>query len=458
MKLFIISILFLSSCATIFRTNIEPEPQPNKPQKKEAINKTKKIKRIKIVKNVVKKVYPDSIKVAITWDQKDFEVSWKKNATVELYSNGMLIDKIRNRKISILYISDENFIVKGSGIRLNFSKPVILKCKNGKFIYNKSTYRGEFIIKAIKNKGLYLINNLLVEDYLLGVVPNEMGKKKQAKYQQALQAQAIVARSYTYAKIGKYSKFGFDLKASVADQVYRGMSSEFSQCTKAVNATKGKVMEYNNKPIVAYYHSTCGGKTSSFDECWFGLGKIDYLKTRNDFAPDGSKYCKKSFKSNWTVKYPKWELKKNLKLKYKINGITDIKITKFTRSGRVHTLIIYDDNNTGYEFHGDKLRWVFKKKDKILPSSMFTIKEDKTNYYFVGHGYGHGVGMCQFGAMGRSEAGQTAKQILNAYYSNIKIVNINKIKQNKVNKDIPINKKTNNMIKAPDNFDDVLEF
>ena len=69
-------------------------------------------------------------------------------------------------------------------------------------------------------------------------------------------------------------------------------------------------MIYNNTPIVAYYHSTCGGQTSSFDECWFNMRKVNYLKTRNDFAKDGSKYCKKSFKANWTVKYPKWELQK----------------------------------------------------------------------------------------------------------------------------------------------------
>ncbi len=463
MKILLLTLILLTSCSQILRKKeIEPTPQ-EKVLNKEKSNTSQNQKKSKdTLDNTTKlpenRQFTDSIKVAIDWEKNEIKVFWENAKSVSFFNkkNELIKEITETSNFATLKKEDDSLVsIKTNGLTSKQEGSITIVANGGFLKFNNSKYRGIFTVKHIANKGLFLINNLQIEEYLKGVVPNEMGPKTQEIYQQALQAQSIVARSYTYAKMGKHKQFGFDLKASVADQVYKGMSSEFAQCSKAVDATKGIIMEYNNQPVVAYYHSTCGGYTSSFEDCWFGITKIDYLKSRNDFAEDESKYCKKSFKANWSVKYPKSELANYLTNQYKIKNVKSIKITKFSESKRVHTLEIKSSDKV-HTFNGDKVRWVFKKGSTILPSSKFEIKEDKNNYYFIGQGYGHGVGMCQFGAMGRSENGQNAKEILNAYYTNIEFVNVYNTTENK----LP-NANTNIML-IPDNseidfFDEVFE-
>ncbi|MBQ8476162.1 SpoIID/LytB domain-containing protein [bacterium] len=128
----------------------------------------------------------------------------------------------------------------------------------------KRWYRGDIMIYNFDGK-LTIVNNLPLEEYLLGVVPSEMPSKWNIE---AHKAQAIAARSYAVANLNKRGSKGYDLKDTPQDQAYGGATSETPQTTHAVLSTKGEVLTYGDKIIPAYYHASSGGKTIQAGEIW----------------------------------------------------------------------------------------------------------------------------------------------------------------------------------------------
>ena len=136
-------------------------------------------------------------------------------------------------------------------------------------------YRGKLMIKNIGGK-LTVINDIDLEDYIKGVVPSEMPSSWEFE---ALKAQAIAARSYALANLGKQAKFGYDLKDNTEDQAYGGASSETNVTNKAVDETHGLVLTYDMKIISAYYSASAGGMTST--SAWGGY--VPYLHSVPSF-------------------------------------------------------------------------------------------------------------------------------------------------------------------------------
>ena len=147
---------------------------------------------------------------------------------------------------------------------LNINRVVIKPNDSGFISTKRRWYRGEFIIE---NRGgnLVVVNNLPLEDYLLGVVPSEMPSKWSYE---ALKAQAIAARSYAIANKGKRASRGYDLKDTPEDQAYGGASAETATTNSAVIETKGVVITYNQKVIPAYYSASAGGHTVNSGAVW----------------------------------------------------------------------------------------------------------------------------------------------------------------------------------------------
>lgn len=160
---------------------------------------------------------------------------------------------------------------------LNINRLVIKPGEKGFISTKRRWYRGEFIIE---NRGgsLVVINNLPLEDYLLGVVPAEMPSKWSYE---ALKAQAIAARSYAIANRGKRASRGYDLKDTPEDQAYGGASSETATTNSAVMETKGVVITYNQKVIPAYYSASAGGHTVNAGAVW--NKDLPYLKSVPSF-------------------------------------------------------------------------------------------------------------------------------------------------------------------------------
>ena len=287
---------------------------------------------------------------------------------------------------------------------------------------NKACYNGEFIVTANGNK-LNAINVIDIEDYLRGVVPYEIGKLDESKFE-ALKAQAVAARTYAYKHFGSRVAQGFDVYADTRDQVYKGLHSATALTDKAVRETEGVVMTYNGEFITAYYHSTCGGETEGV--VTWGRPDHPYLKNKPDLRPDGTPWCRESNYTEWTREFTEDELRDLFQINAKeakanvpsFSSIKSMHIQDTLKSGRIHTLVI-ETNNGSFTAKADKIRWLFKRGGTILPSSFFRIHKNGNDWILKGKGFGHGVGLCQMGARARAQAGQSYIQILTHYYPGI---------------------------------------
>ena len=287
---------------------------------------------------------------------------------------------------------------------------------------NKACYNGEFIVTANGNK-LNAINVIDIEDYLRGVVPYEIGKLDESKFE-ALKAQAVAARTYAYKHFGSRVAQGFDVYADTRDQVYKGLHSATELTDKAVRETEGVVMTYNGEFITAYYHSTCGGETEGV--VTWGRPDHPYLKNKPDLRPDGTPWCRESNYTEWTREFTEDELRDLFQINAKeakanvpsFSSIKSMHIQDTLKSGRIHTLVI-ETNNGSFTAKADKIRWLFKRGGTILPSSFFRIHKNGNDWILKGKGFGHGVGLCQMGARARAQAGQSYIQILTHYYPGI---------------------------------------
>lgn len=167
--------------------------------------------------------------------------------------------------------------INGQWFNLNISRVVIKPPEKGFVSAKRRWYRGEFIIEN-RNGSLVVVNNVPLEEYMLGVVPSEMPSKWSYE---ALKAQAIAARSYAIANRGKRASHGYDLKDTPEDQAYGGASSETAATNNAVMETKGIVITYNQKVIPAYYSASAGGHTVNAGAVW--NKDLPYLKSVPSF-------------------------------------------------------------------------------------------------------------------------------------------------------------------------------
>lgn len=154
--------------------------------------------------------------------------------------------------------------VDGEFKKINSNKIVIKPQENGFVSVKKKWYRGHFQLLN-SGDGLTVINDIPIELYLQGVVPSEMPPSWE---HDAHKAQAIAARSYAIANLGKRAKYGYDLKDTPEDQAYGGATAETAQTNDAVTETKGLVLIHEGKIIPAYYSASAGGHTKSASQVW----------------------------------------------------------------------------------------------------------------------------------------------------------------------------------------------
>ncbi|SHG92702.1 stage II sporulation protein D [Thermosyntropha lipolytica DSM 11003] len=261
-----------------------------------------------------------------------------------------------------------------------------------------------------KNK----VISLSLEEYVKGAVAAEMPASFELE---ALKAQAVCARTYAVRKILKGQKYreGADLSDNVNEcQAY--ISEEefkdrhpydykklYKKIDQAVRDTRGIIIIYDDEPIDALYHSTCGGRTASGEEIWGN--KIPYLVSCS------CEYCKSSPYYKTIKEICDREIKKELGL---TQNVKTVEIIQKTKSGRVRKLKINDQIIEANYF-----------RQKLgLPSTWweFTLKKDVL--LIKSRGYGHGVGMCQYGAQGMAQKGYHYEDILKYYYKDIKFCQI----------------------------------
>lgn len=314
---------------------------------------------------------------------------------------------------------------RGDMIQQGMQEVNILPRGHGNRIHvNDSRYRG--IMKVLPHgQGLRLVNIIYVEDYLRGVVPPEIGPREASEIE-AVKAQAVAARTYTMAHLQQYGAEPYDLKSTIIDQLYQGVDIENKLVNQAIDATAGRVITYQDQFINAYYHSTCGGMTDDIVDVWERTPE-PYLKPVADTDCNWSKYF--SWREVFTEPQLRMRLEQYLSRErgrdMRLAPITDIRIEGHSAGGRVMQLQIYTRDDM-YRFYKDRIRWVIGRSsnpDLILPSDRFEVKlghdgqGNVTAITFTGQGYGHGVGMCQCGAIGKARLGWTYDSILTHFYT-----------------------------------------
>lgn len=266
------------------------------------------------------------------------------------------------------------------------------------------------------------VEEINMEEYLYGVVSAEMP----ASYEiEALKAQAVVARTYTAYKIahaGKHPEADICDDATCCqawitkeERLSRWKEEEreanWNKIVEAVDSTSGKIITYNGEPINAFFHSNSGGATEIVSNVWGGTD-YPYLQSVQTSGEEGySQYQS-------TVTLTKDELLEKLKIEHPEIEIdfskeNSIQITEYTESGRVKTIQIGNIAISGVE-----ARKIFG----LRSANFNVIIGDEITFNVIG--YGHGVGLSQTGADAMAKNGSNFEQIINHYYTGIKIENI----------------------------------
>ena len=275
------------------------------------------------------------------------------------------------------------------------------------FNLNGRLYRGSLWVKpeVVKDKNgatvtrLTAINVIDLEDYLMSVLPSEMPSSWP---REALKAQAIAARSYAIANLGKYRSKGYDVQATVMDQAYRGASAETIASNRAVAETKGIVMKHAGKVVPGFFHSSSAGHTDVAEHVW--TKEVPYLKSVPDLDSKS--------------KYVLWERKLTTSqidgsLGKDVGTVLALFPVHRSPAGRVKNMLVIGTKGSTF-VSGTALRQMF-----ALPSTNFNVLAYQDSYLFKGQGFGHGLGMSQYGARGLAEHGYNAAQILTYYYKDV---------------------------------------
>jgi stage II sporulation protein D len=262
------------------------------------------------------------------------------------------------------------------------------------------------------------VRRVSVEDYVRGSVLSELALPSGDPLgaAQMLQVQAIVARTYAAANRGRHAAQGFDLCSTTHCQLYRPSRLESSAMAaavdEAVRRTAGAVLWYDGRPALALFHADCGGHTSTPFEAWGGTER-PYLRGLPDDGPARPGHARWTY----TVEASRIADALNTDPRTRVGARLDL-LTVLDRdpSGRALTVAL----------QGEQERlvpgWVFREVvsrhlgARTLKSTLFEVRRDRRTFVFDGRGFGHGVGLCQAGALARIRAGAQLLDILRRYY------------------------------------------
>lgn len=285
----------------------------------------------------------------------------------------------------------------------------------------------------VRNGRLTAVNRLPVEDYLLGVVTAEMGRRTGQEVA-ALRAQAVVSRTYALRNRGRFSGEGYDLRATVADQAYGGVEAESPEGAAAVRGTTGEVLTYGGQLITALFHSTCGFRTATPGEVFRSFTNEPYLRSVSDARPGGY-YCDISPRFRWRVEWDAATLGDILRRTLPealgidaqaVDVVREVRVARTGSSGRATEVRVRVGRGEIPVFGPDIRAVLATPEGRPLGSTAVQLTMDhvgdgSTRLTAAGAGWGHGVGMCQWGAVGRARAGQSHEQILTAYFSGVRL-------------------------------------
>ena len=341
--------------------------------------------------------------------------------------------------------------------------PVVFTSTDGIVTIGGVRYRGKGEARTNLAGTLAGINVLPVEDYLYGVVPRELGPIAFPEVE-AQKAQAVAARTYAIAGLGKRASDGYDLRATTDDQVYGGYTAEHPVSTAAVDATRGVVATYNGLLISALYSSTSGGHTADNEEA-FNSAPVAYLRGVPDaergnafehvpsltvFRAHANPFSLRAAKEGdfesdwarlhrWTYQWTMTEISNVISsyAGFPVGRVLAINVLERGPSGRVQKIDYVTEAGT-FTSAKDQIRaslkYISANGPANLPSTLFFIEpimeksagaqggeREITGFRVYGGGFGHGVGLSQTGAVGMAQKGHSYEEILRHYYQGIEL-------------------------------------
>lgn len=334
------------------------------------------------------------------------------------------------------YLSYAKATVPGGLVRIDHRNAVwdshlrdvrVIPLRNGTLRVGRRSYPGSLVIHANDTGKVALINHVDMENYVTGVVGMEMNP---SVADQSLRAQLIAARTYALFSIKERARIEpeapFDVYDDTRSQVYGGMERVDDHIVQLVRHTRGTVLTYDHKLFKAYYASTCGGHTEPARDM-LGEGAV--------IPPLGGvrcSYCQDSKYYSWTALWPRKEIASRLKeLRKDLSFSTVVAVDISAKASGGHAIQVTLTLDPGQQkvvlnANSDFRRMLNQGSplERNLRSTLFEARVDGDSIRFSGHGWGHAVGLCQWGAYKLGDLGYTASAILRFYYPQAEIVQL----------------------------------
>lgn len=402
--------------------------------------------------------YRGEVSVGLVYGKSDKEsITVSSTSGMNIYNaqTGDILYTAQSGEDIVIHMGSTGFAsfnkFDGSGIPKISAQPQgsgIISC-DGK------QYRGYIYIERCISGELLVINYVGTDDYVSSVLGKEMSYTWP---KEALKAQAVCARNFVLCSGSKHKEYGFDVCATTHCQVYGGVESEHENTRQATEETKGVLAKYKGEVVALYFFATSGGHTEDVENVWGS--PFGYLRA----VPDTYENPDKASKYSWTMTLTKSEAEQKLRA-YGVNigSLKNITVDKVTSSGRIILMTFHGTEGT-YSANLAKCRTIlgtYSQKFTVIPdASMFIIttggsatgklyacsadgvnevnsytvltgsgeklninlnSQGASKYTLNGNGYGHGVGMSQWGARGMAENGFTYDQILKHYFTDIEL-------------------------------------
>jgi len=366
-----------------------------------------------------------SIRIGILVDVAEARVGGGDAVVVRPGGAGQAVMIPRGRSATLRATPSSVTLVGVGADRIIMAPLTIEPAQQGEFVrVGGKDYRGVVEVRRSAG-GLVVIDQLSFEEYLGGVVAAELGVSDDQSFE-AVKAQAVIARTYAVKNLGRNRRLGFDLLATVSDQRYDGVAGETPVAWRALAETRGEIVSFGGAAIDAFFHSTCGGRTAAGTEV-FPNADRPYLRSVRDTDPSGQAWCRASPRFTWTES---WDgaalataLRRGLRLEAAEAGnVRSIEVTERSGTGRATRLRVRLRGRDVTVEGSNAIRRALPPTDlDLLRSATFTLTTRNDGdrigrLELAGQGAGHGVGLCQWGAIGRARAGQGYPAILTAYY------------------------------------------
>lgn len=354
---------------------------------------------------------PHEIEVRVLLDECKTTSCWMLHSE----SGFLLLDPLNPKKsISVqtkhISVSSKSGYVYIDGKRLTRNR-VIVRAQEGNILFNDREYGGSFYVVCISDQ-IFLINCIDLEDYVASVLDSESWPGWPHEMHKVM---AIAIRSYGVAMMmqAMTNKRIYHVKNSVKHQVYGGFHKKRA-LYDAVAETSGIIMTYNKKPVLAMYDSCCGGVVTAH------MKGIDFVKAPYLARKTPCTFCKSCKIFSWTAEFDKCELTSLLKSDIpKLSKIKTVTVSKKDAAGLVQQVSVKSAHGIS-TVSGKK---IFSLKPKIK-SYYYSIENTPNKIIFKGRGYGHHVGLCQWGASRMIEEGYDYKKTLRFYYPGISFVKL----------------------------------